>query len=99
MLKVLLAVAVAVSFGTMAQARSHGGSHYHPSFSRSYGHVSESGLVTHNHYRNVSGHYVHGPSRTVSGRRPAGASAHCSDGTWSFSEHARGTCSHHGGIG
>jgi len=29
---------------------------------------------------------------------PAGASAKCRDGTYSFSEHHRGTCSHHGGV-
>lgn len=30
--------------------------------------------------------------------RPAGASARCSDGSWSFSQHHRDTCSHHGGV-
>jgi hypothetical protein len=30
---------------------------------------------------------------------PAGASAKCRDGTYSFSQHRRGTCSHHGGVG
>lgn len=29
---------------------------------------------------------------------PAGASAKCRDGTYSFSTHRRGTCSHHGGV-
>jgi Protein of unknown function (DUF3761)/Bacterial SH3 domain len=29
---------------------------------------------------------------------PAGASARCSDGTYSFSRSRRGTCSHHGGV-
>jgi uncharacterized protein YraI len=29
---------------------------------------------------------------------PAGASARCSDGTYSFSQNRRGTCSHHGGV-
>lgn len=29
---------------------------------------------------------------------PAGASAKCSDGTYSFSQSRRGTCSHHGGV-
>lgn len=28
----------------------------------------------------------------------AGASAVCADGTWSFSAHRSGTCSHHGGV-
>ncbi len=30
--------------------------------------------------------------------RPAGASARCRDGSFSFSLHHRGTCSHHGGV-
>ncbi len=29
---------------------------------------------------------------------PAGASARCRDGTYSFSRNRRGTCSHHGGV-
>ena len=29
---------------------------------------------------------------------PAGASAQCSDGTYSFSQSRRGTCSYHGGV-
>jgi len=30
--------------------------------------------------------------------RPAGATARCKDGTYSFSKHRRGTCLHHGGV-
>jgi hypothetical protein len=29
---------------------------------------------------------------------PPGATAHCRDGTYSFSQHRSGTCSHHGGV-
>lgn len=29
---------------------------------------------------------------------PAGATARCRDGTYSFSQNRRGTCSHHGGV-
>lgn len=29
---------------------------------------------------------------------PDGATAQCSDGTYSFSRHRSGTCSHHGGV-
>lgn len=47
-------------------------------------------------YRNVSGHCVHRP--VYAHRPPPGASARCRDGTYSFSEHHRGTCSHHGGV-
>ena len=48
------------------------------------------------YYTNVSGHRVHRPVH--SNQIPAGASAKCRDGTYSFSEHHRGTCSHHGGV-
>jgi hypothetical protein len=48
------------------------------------------------YYTNVSGHRVHRP--LLAGHKPAGASAHCRDGSWSFSEHHQGTCSHHGGV-
>ena len=29
---------------------------------------------------------------------PAGATAECRDGSYSYSAHRRGTCSHHGGV-
>jgi Protein of unknown function (DUF3761) len=45
------------------------------------------------YYKNVSGHCIHSPSSS-----PAGATARCWDGTYSYSEHASGTCSHHGGV-
>ncbi|MHB8287461.1 MAG: DUF3761 domain-containing protein [Caulobacteraceae bacterium] len=48
------------------------------------------------YYTNLSGHHVHRPM--LASRKPAGASAHCRDGSWSFSVHHRGTCSHHGGV-
>ncbi|MGH9764075.1 MAG: DUF3761 domain-containing protein [Blastocatellia bacterium] len=50
----------------------------------------------HHYYRNSSGHRVHSPihSRT----RPSGATARCRDGSYSFSQHHQGTCSHHGGV-
>jgi len=58
--------------------------------------TSQSGLSNDNHYQNSEGESVHSPaySNTV----PAGATAQCSDGTYSFSEHRQGTCSHHGGV-
>ena len=55
-------------------------------------------LVEQGHYRNVDGAVVHSPAHTDSGAAPAGASAQCRDGSWSFSLHHRGTCSHHGGV-
>jgi len=53
-------------------------------------------LSNNNYYTNSDGETVHSPaySETV----PAGAMAQCRDGTYSFSQHRRGTCSHHGGV-
>jgi hypothetical protein len=47
-------------------------------------------------YTNVDGERVPSPVRSRS--VPAGASARCGDGTYSFSRHRQGTCSHHGGV-
>lgn len=53
-------------------------------------------LSNDNYYTNSDGNTVHSPanSNTV----PAGASAKCRDGTYSFSKHHSGTCSGHGGV-
>ncbi len=48
------------------------------------------------HYTNVDGERVRRP--TFSKSVPAGASAQCRDGSYSFSRNRRGTCSHHGGV-
>ena len=47
-------------------------------------------------YVNVDGNNVPRPYAAPSA--PAGASARCRDGTYSFSQHRSGTCSHHGGV-
>lgn len=49
-------------------------------------------------YVNSRGEWVPSPARTIDNRPPAGASARCRDGTYSFSRSRRGTCSHHGGV-
>jgi len=49
-------------------------------------------------YVNSRGEWVPSPTRTPSDSPPAGASARCRDGTYSFSRSRRGTCSHHGGV-
>lgn len=49
-------------------------------------------------YTNHQGEAVLRPVRTSSGQAPPGASAQCRDGSYSFSAHHRGTCSHHGGV-
>ena len=47
-------------------------------------------------YVNVSGNTVCSPETAAT--TPAGATAQCNDGTYSFSQHHRGTCSGHGGV-
>jgi hypothetical protein len=58
----------------------------------------ESQLVEHKTYTNRTGESVHSPAHTVDGAPPPGATAHCRDGSFSFSQSRRGTCSHHGGV-
>jgi len=52
---------------------------------------------------NDNGTYVNSNGQTVKRPEncsavPAGATAQCRDGTYSFSRSRRGTCSHHGGV-
>lgn len=48
------------------------------------------------YYTNSYGNRVQSP--TYYNSRPAGATALCRDGSYSFSQSHRGTCSHHGGV-
>lgn len=48
------------------------------------------------YYINCDGQRIQRPTHYET--RPAGATAVCRDGTYSFSTHTRGTCSHHGGV-
>lgn len=47
-------------------------------------------------YTNVDGDQVQRPRKSATA--PEGASAKCRDGSYSFSRHRQGTCSHHGGV-
>ena len=60
--------------------------------SNEYSSTSYSG----NGYINTKGNYV--PSPRKSNKQPNGATAKCRDGSWSFSQSRRGTCSGHGGV-
>jgi hypothetical protein len=59
----------------------------------------EAELLSHRHDKANNGHEVHAPAKSTHDHVPAGASAQCRDGSYSFSQHRRGTCSHHGGVG
>jgi hypothetical protein len=50
-----------------------------------------------NGYINSDGNWTRSPVYSASGP-PAGSTARCADGTYSFSQHRRGTCSYHGGV-
>lgn len=88
-----LLVAATLTLATLsaspADARAY---HRHVAHEQHHGFGPAAG----NHYRNVDGDSVHAPMHAAN--RPAGASARCRDGSWSFSQHRRGTCSHHGGV-
>lgn len=61
--------------------------------------TANSGLSNNNYYQNSAGNTVHSPAYELKENTiPVGASALCGDGTYSFSQSRRGTCSHHGGV-
>ncbi|MBV9454164.1 MAG: DUF3761 domain-containing protein [Rubrobacter sp.] len=63
-----------------------------------YQSATQGDLSNDNYYTNVDGNLVHSPAYTTDGSVPAGATAQCADGTYSFSQHTQGTCSYHGGV-
>jgi len=60
--------------------------------------VNDTNLSNNNTYVNSAGTTVHSPADSTNGSVPAGATAQCVDGTYSFSQTHSGTCSHHGGV-
>lgn len=49
-------------------------------------------------YKNKADRRVEKPIRVKGKQVPAGATAQCRDGSFSFGQNRRGTCSHHGGV-
>jgi hypothetical protein len=60
------------------------------------GSAQQSGSCDADYYRNSDGNCVRRPEQADAA--PAGATARCSDGKYSFSQHRQGTCSGHGGV-
>ena len=83
------AALVVLAFASLAFGPAEARTRHHPA-------ASAEATSSDADYTNVSGHRVHRPVQAAS--RPAGASARCGDGSYSFSEHRRGTCSHRGGV-
>jgi len=59
---------------------------------------TNSELSNETYYTNTYGNSVHSPAYSDDDSVPQGASAQCRDGTYSFSQSRRGTCSQHGGV-
>ena len=57
---------------------------------------SQNKCPSRDYYVNTAGQCVHRPMQSKSA--PKGATARCRDGSYSFSQSRRGTCSHHGGV-
>jgi hypothetical protein len=92
--RLLLALlAAAFAFGSTVNAKEPVSSPY-----VQQGEPNETDLQSHVHYTNKDGKTVHAPSKSKSGTVPQGATAKCRDGSYSFSQHHRGTCSRHGGV-
>lgn len=81
---ILLAAMAVTLTAAPSDARRH---YYHHDYAHS---------GSREYYTARSGHRVHRPMQARSA--PRGASAQCRDGSWSFSESHRGTCSWHGGV-
>jgi hypothetical protein len=90
----ILAIVLSLPFCVPALGLQHG-RHGHRRTSRARQH-RRAPVTTGRYYTNVDGERVPSPVRSRS--VPAGATARCGDGTYSFSRHHRGTCSHHGGV-
>lgn len=90
----LLTVAAAAASGSAASAQTRtGGSARPTAHALTAPATLDVFACSRGYYKNAYGRCVHSPSNN-----PAGATARCRDGTYSYSQHASGTCSHHGGV-
>lgn len=71
---------------------------HRPSGAKASSQVDSQRLTNSRYYTNVDGQVIHSPANLIGGGVPQGATAKCLDGTYSFSQHHQGTCSHHGGV-
>ena len=93
-------IVVAATLAAVVAAGSSSAQTVSPRVVHATAHVEQSAAVApdcrRGYYKNVNGRCVRRPHRSPT--VPAGATAKCRDGTYSFSQHASGTCSHHGGV-
>lgn len=88
----MLLLGVFLSIIQPAEARGHGGRHWGGHhYSHSYSHKSHASKG--HSYKKRSRH-----ARSTAAASGNGATAQCRDGTLSYSQHRRGTCSHHKGV-
>jgi hypothetical protein len=90
--RLILVLGLAASFGVLAAGQQS------PQQGTQSVTSGSTTLIKQGSYINSTGNTVHRPAHTVSGDIPPGASAQCRDGSYSFSQHHSGTCSHHGGV-
>jgi len=93
-------IVVAAALAAAVAAGSSSAQTVSPRVVHATAHVEQSAALApdcrRGYYKNVSGRCVRRPTRSPT--VPRGATAKCRDGTYSFSQHASGTCSHHGGV-
>ena len=90
---ILVIAVVAVSLASLSAQTSQPSS---PSPSAPQQQKSQPKCTDNGTYTNSKGETVKRPENCSS--VPQGATAQCRDGSYSFSQSHRGTCSHHGGV-
>lgn len=91
-------VALALAFASFATATAQDAAPQSAPYARPATRPTAGTPIEDGYYTNHAGQQVHRPAHTDNDQPPAGASARCRDGTFSYSMSRRGTCSHHGGV-